>query len=38
MTPEQSIGKSIEKTHQAIVEALFAIIDGINEERKKENQ
>lgn len=31
MTPEQSI----EKTHQTIVEALFAIIDGINEERKK---
>lgn len=34
MTPEQYI----EKTHQAIVEALFAIIDAINEERNKENK
>lgn len=34
MTPEQFI----EKTHQAIVKALFAIIDGINEERKKKSQ
>lgn len=34
MTPEQYI----EKTHQAIVEALFAIIDVINEERKNQNK
>lgn len=34
MTPEQSI----EETRQAIVKALFTIIDGINEERKKQNK